>query len=80
MLRLTAERQQRGWSQAEVARRTGLHPTTISHLESQDIKPWPSYRKRLARLFGVPPDQLFAERKAEMGGSNHDIKKDPPRL
>ena len=58
MLRLEAERRKRGWSQAEVARRTGLHPSTISHLEAGDIRPWPSYIKRLARLFDVPRDEL----------------------
>jgi len=58
MLRLEAERRKRGWSQAEVARRTGLHPSTISHLEAGDIRPWPSYISRLSRLFGVPRNEL----------------------
>ena len=68
MLALEAERRRRGWSQAEVARRTGLHPSTICHLEAGDIRPWPQYKVRLAALFDVPPEQLFAEREVDREG------------
>ena len=68
MLRLEAERRRHGLSQSEVARRTGIHPSTISHLEAGAIKPWPAYRARLSRLFDVPADQLFAESEVQRGG------------
>jgi transcriptional regulator with XRE-family HTH domain len=61
MSRLAVERQKRGWSQAEVARKTRLHPTTISHLETGDGRVWPRYARRLSRLFNVPPAELFGE-------------------
>jgi transcriptional regulator with XRE-family HTH domain len=61
MIRLTHERHRRGWSQAEVSRRTGIHPTTISHLESGEVKPWPAYREKLSVLFGLSTELLFEE-------------------
>lgn len=39
MLRMTAERQRQELSQAEIARRAAMHPSTISSIESGYITP-----------------------------------------
>lgn len=73
MLRLTLERHRRGWSQAEVSRRTGIHPSTLSHLESGEVKSWPAYREKLASLFGVSAEDLFGDSNADTGRrSSHE--------
>jgi transcriptional regulator with XRE-family HTH domain len=61
MIRLVHERRARGWSQAEVARRTGFHPTTISHLEAGHLRLRPGYKEKLCLLFHLPPEELFRE-------------------
>lgn len=61
MLRLTVERKKQGWSQAELARRTGLHPTTLSNLEAGRCYPWPKYKRLLAQVLHVKGDLLFSE-------------------
>jgi transcriptional regulator with XRE-family HTH domain len=38
-LTLTAARKRRGWKRAELARRTGVHKSTISRLEHGDTLP-----------------------------------------
>lgn len=59
MLRLTLERGKRGWSQAELARRTGIHPSTISNLEAGKWHPWPKYKRLLAQVLHVKGELLF---------------------
>ena len=60
-LRLVEERERRGWSQAELARRTGIHPATISRLESGKLFAYSGWRRRLGRALQVPGDALFVE-------------------
>ena len=72
MIRLTHERHRRGWSQAEVSRRTGIHTTTISHLESGEVKPWPAYQRKLAELFGLSTEDLFGDTNAETDECSSD--------
>lgn len=57
--KLRQERIKRGLTVAELARRTGLHPTTIFELEAGRRWPWPKYRRLLSREIGVPPEDLF---------------------
>jgi DNA-binding XRE family transcriptional regulator len=52
--RLTLLRQARRLSQAEVARRTGLHPTAVSHFESGARRPSLSNLFKLVHLLGSP--------------------------
>ncbi|MGE5508940.1 MAG: helix-turn-helix domain-containing protein [Chitinophagales bacterium] len=59
MFRVEQERQLRGWSQAEVARRTGIHPVTICQLEAGKIHPYPGWKERLSKVLGIPEDELF---------------------
>jgi len=61
MTRLRDERMRRGLSQFDVALQTGIHPSTLAHLEAGDVKAWPSYRRKLALLYGVSEAVLFGE-------------------
>lgn len=61
VFRLTTERQKKGWSQAELGRRIGIDPATISRLEAGKIYAYSGYRRRLGQALGVPGDKLFEE-------------------
>jgi transcriptional regulator with XRE-family HTH domain len=50
----------RGWSQRDLAMKTGLPNTTISGIERRKVFVWPNWRKRLAHAFGVTEAELFA--------------------
>jgi transcriptional regulator with XRE-family HTH domain len=56
-LKLTIERQRRGWSRAELARRADLNPATVSVIESARFQPYPGQLRKLARALGVPEDR-----------------------
>ncbi len=51
-------RQQRFLSQAELARRAGLHKLTIQRLEAGKTAPYARTIRQLAAALGVPPEQL----------------------
>jgi transcriptional regulator with XRE-family HTH domain len=51
-------RQRRGWSQAELARRSGLHGSTVSLIESGVMRGYPSQLEKLARALGISRGQL----------------------
>lgn len=59
MFLITIERQRRGWSKSELARRSGVGLTEISRLESGKIYPYPGWKRRLAEALGCDPDTLF---------------------
>lgn len=59
MFRLTVEREKRGWSKSELARRAKIALPDISRLESEKIFPYPGWKRRLARVFKMPGDRLF---------------------
>ena len=52
MLRLQQERQARGWSIAELARRTGLNASTLGIVEKGRFKPYPAQLRKMAAAFG----------------------------
>ena len=52
-------RQERGWSQDDLADRAGLQPTYVSDLERGRRSPGMSTQARLASAFGVKVWQLF---------------------
>lgn len=56
--RIKQHRKARGWSQAELSRRTGIHTSTLSHLESRHMKLWPGHIKRIALALGLTLDEL----------------------
>lgn len=52
-------RDERGWTQEELARAAGVSPTTVSHIESGTIRrPRINTIRRLARAFGLSTDEL----------------------
>jgi len=46
-------RQQRGWTALELARRSRIHPSDISRIESGRLAPYQPQVRRLARVLGV---------------------------
>ena len=63
MLRLTKERMAKGWSRAELARRSAMHPTDIGKTERKILSPYPAQLRRVARALRWPVGQ--AERLLE---------------
>lgn len=63
MMELTHRRKLIGVSQAELARMTGAHPTSISRIESGKEPPYPLRAKRIADALGWDGDpmELFKE-------------------
>lgn len=45
---MQAERRARGWSQAELARRAEMHPTTVCQIENRRTVPYPVQLAKLA--------------------------------
>ena len=56
--RLIEARIRRGWSKAELARRSGLNATTIGQIEAGRFKPYPSQLRKLANVFGWSAEEL----------------------
>ncbi len=61
LTRVIEERQRLGISQAELARRAGLTPVLVNHLERGKIYPWPKYRKSISEALNTSEDKLFEE-------------------
>jgi transcriptional regulator with XRE-family HTH domain len=64
MHRLRAERLARGLSQAELARRARLNPSTVCQAEAGRFRLYPSQLRKLAEALGVPEEHaadLFSE-------------------
>ena len=53
-------RQERGWTQRELARRVGCTPSFISQVESRTCQPTYTMLHRLARALEVSDDTLLA--------------------
>ncbi|MGB8344931.1 MAG: FxSxx-COOH system tetratricopeptide repeat protein [Ktedonobacteraceae bacterium] len=56
--RLKREREQRGWTQSELAERVGSTQVNVSRWEKGVTVPSPYYRQRLGELFGKSIEQL----------------------
>ena len=54
-------REERGWTQLEVAYRLGVTPVTIYNWERGRTEPRASQLRQLARLFGVSMDDMALE-------------------
>jgi transcriptional regulator with XRE-family HTH domain len=68
MVLLKQERKKLGLSQAKLAQKADLHPTTVSNIETGNLIPWPGQREKLARALRAEgwdgnPDALFEEAK-----------------
>jgi transcriptional regulator with XRE-family HTH domain len=51
-------RRERGWTQRDLAMRTGIHAPTISQIENGIVQLWPGYAKRIAKAFAVTTEEL----------------------
>ena len=58
---LKAAREERGWSQGELARRLGVSRQTINAVETDKYDPSLPLALRMAKLFGVAVDALFID-------------------
>ena len=61
MNRVRLLRKQRGWSQDELSRASGVDRSTISQIENSVRDPKPATLRRLARTLGVNIGDLFDE-------------------
>lgn len=61
MNRLKEIRNKRGLSQLSLAKLTNIAPGDISRIENGWLRPYPGWRKRLARALGVTEKELFPE-------------------
>jgi transcriptional regulator with XRE-family HTH domain len=56
---LTEEVNQRGWSNSELSRRSGMATSTISMIFSEQSKPGWDFCLAIATAFGEPPEKVF---------------------
>ena len=61
VLRVTAERVRRGWTQAELARRAHLDPAILCKIERRRLIPYQAELARLARALKVAATELMTE-------------------
>jgi ribosome-binding protein aMBF1 (putative translation factor) len=54
-------RRKKGISQFELAKLANIQPTEISRIENGWLRPYPGWRKRLAKALGVKEKELFPE-------------------
>ena len=59
--RVKAFREDKGWSQGELARRLGVSRQTINAVETDKYDPSLPLALRMAKLFALPVDQLFID-------------------
>src|SRR5215217_7706444 len=63
-----AERERRGWSQSELARRAGLTPQAIGQLErSRRRHPYSETVAGLAQAFGITTEELYRAAYGDQG-------------
>jgi transcriptional regulator with XRE-family HTH domain len=63
--RLQAEREQRGWSVAELAAKSGVSRAMISKIERAEASPTASLLVKIATAFGLPLSLLLARAEGE---------------
>lgn len=66
MLRLTKEREKRGWTKTKLARKAKTQLSHLSRVESGKQEPYGPVKERLSDVLDVPQDELFEE--VENGG------------
>ncbi len=54
-----SEMKKRGWSQADLARQTGMTTGGVSMLLNQTRKPSPDTLLTLSKAFQIPPESIF---------------------
>ncbi len=68
MNRLKEIRAKKGVSQLTLAKLTNIAPGDISRIENDWLRPYPGWRKRLARALGVPQSELFPDEEGSKAG------------
>ena len=63
MNNLQKVRKARGLSQLKLSYLTGIQPCEISRIENGWIRPWPAWRRRLAKALSTPQAELFPDEK-----------------
>lgn len=59
MNKLKEIRKERGLSQLKLSFLTGIQPSDISRIENGRLRPFPSWRERLAKVLGETEAELF---------------------
>jgi putative transcriptional regulator len=59
--RLRVLRAERSWSQADLADRLGVSRQTVNAIETEKYDPSLPLAFRLARLFGLPIEEIFSQ-------------------
>lgn len=60
-LRLSVERERRGWSKTRLGFECKIANSIIGKLEAGKLYPYPAYKNRLSEVFGIDGDELFKE-------------------
>jgi transcriptional regulator with XRE-family HTH domain len=76
---LRSEREKRGWSQAELARRAGMHPATVSLIERGRMTAYPHQLVKLTRAFGMSK-KAAACLIEDMNAGEKEVFRWPPEL
>ena len=66
-------RTDKGFSQLALAKLTNIAPTDISRIENDWLRPYPGWRKRLAKALDTTESELFP---AEKGGQDKGRQKE----
>lgn len=78
MLELTREREARGWTRAELARRARMQAGDVGRIESGRLVPYDSQLRKLARALGVAvAEAQRLLRSIEGGGAPPDTGSTP---
>ena len=57
-IKLTEEREKRGITQYELSKKTGIHPTDITKIESGRFPIFPGWKIRIAEALDWPEDRI----------------------
>jgi len=74
MIRLTRERVSNGWSRAELARRAGLHPSTVGAIESGRLRPYTAQLAKIALALGWPEARAASLLTGESAGQERPTR------
>lgn len=58
---LAQEMEEREWTSAVLARKSGLSPGSISNIIRRARRPGPGFAARVAIAFNLPPDEVFVK-------------------
>jgi transcriptional regulator with XRE-family HTH domain len=61
MIRMRAERKQRGWSLVDLCTMTGISPSDLSLVERGKREAFPGWKRRISKAFELGADELFQE-------------------